>query len=149
MMKLNVIGLFLAVLLQSCGGAPSVATGIVEGKLGTCPDKPNCVSSFNTDPEHFIKPIAVKENTIREAYDLMEKILKAQTRASVLVKTENYLHVVYVSAVFRFEDDVELFFDEKNMKIHLRSASRRGHSDFGVNRKRLESLRFKYMQNEI
>jgi uncharacterized protein (DUF1499 family) len=41
----------------------------------------------------------------------------------------------------RFVDDVEFLFDDTNKKIHVRSASRVGYSDMGVNRKRVEELR--------
>ena len=41
----------------------------------------------------------------------------------------------------RFVDDVELYYDEKAGLIHVRSASRLGRRDFGVNRKRVEALR--------
>lgn len=48
--------------------------------------------------------------------------------------------------VFRFVDDVEFYFPETTSKeiiIHVRSASRIGYSDFGVNRKRIEDIRKK------
>jgi uncharacterized protein (DUF1499 family) len=41
----------------------------------------------------------------------------------------------------RYVDDVEFFYDDKAGVIHVRSASRLGRRDFGVNRKRIEELR--------
>ena len=41
----------------------------------------------------------------------------------------------------RYVDDVEFWFDPVNMVIQVRSASRLGKGDLGVNRARIESLR--------
>jgi uncharacterized protein (DUF1499 family) len=46
-----------------------------------------------------------------------------------------------------FVDDVEFFLDEGANVIHVRSASRLGQSDLGVNRKRVETIRAKF--NEL
>lgn len=48
------------------------------------------------------------------------------------------------SALFRFADDVEFFLDEGTSTIHMRSASRVGYSDFGVNRRRVEEIRTRF-----
>lgn len=68
-------------------------------------------------------------------------ILKKQVRVKIVTDTQKYVHVEFTSFLFRFVDDVEFVFDEENKIIHLRSASRVGISDFGVNRSRLENLR--------
>jgi uncharacterized protein (DUF1499 family) len=49
-------------------------------------------------------------------------------------------HAEFTSALFRFVDDVEFLLDDSTRTIHLRSASRIGNSDLGVNRKRVEVL---------
>ena len=53
----------------------------------------------------------------------------------------DYLHAVFISTVFRFRDDLELRQDAAHSRIQVRSASRIGYSDLGVNRKRVEKLR--------
>jgi uncharacterized protein (DUF1499 family) len=52
-----------------------------------------------------------------------------------------YLHAECQSRLFRFTDDLELRLDAARGVIHVRSASRVGHSDLGANRKRVEALR--------
>lgn len=59
---------------------------------------------------------------------------------------DNYIRAEFVSKIFRFVDDVEFYFPDKKSKellIHVRSASRVGYSDLGVNRKRIEQIRRK------
>jgi uncharacterized protein (DUF1499 family) len=46
----------------------------------------------------------------------------------------------------RYVDDVELYYDEPAGLVHVRSASRLGRRDFGVNRKRVEELRAALMR---
>ena len=58
--------------------------------------------------------------------------------------TGAYLHVEFTSAIFRFVDDVEFLFDAGSGTIHMRSASRAGYSDFGVNRRRMEAIRSQF-----
>jgi uncharacterized protein (DUF1499 family) len=62
-------------------------------------------------------------------------------RAKVVTAEVRYLHVEFTSAVFRFVDDAEFFIDDAQKLIHMRSAARLGYYDFGVNRKRLETIR--------
>jgi uncharacterized protein (DUF1499 family) len=51
-----------------------------------------------------------------------------------------------MTRLMRFVDDAEFYLDEKAGVIHVRSASRLGSSDFGVNRARIESIRAKLAQ---
>jgi uncharacterized protein (DUF1499 family) len=55
--------------------------------------------------------------------------------------TGDYLWATFTSRVFRFVDDLELRMDRDARVVHVRSASRVGYSDLGVNRKRVERLR--------
>ena len=52
---------------------------------------------------------------------------------------ENYLAAEYYSKLFGFVDDVE--FRKASDAVHVRSASRVGHSDMGANKKRISELR--------
>jgi len=63
------------------------------------------------------------------------------SRVRIVTAGETYLHAEFTSAVFRFVDDVEFLLDDAEKVVHVRSASRVGHSDLGVNRKRVEALR--------
>ena len=70
-------------------------------------------------------------------------ILESLPRSQVKAKTDAYIHVVVKSRLLGFVDDVEVLLDEDDKKIHFRSCSRLGHSDLGVNRRRIEAIKAK------
>ena len=69
----------------------------------------------------------------------MKTALASMPRTRLVSEEEGYLKYVVTSAVFRFKDDVE--FEQEGDVVHVRSASRTGYGDLGVNRKRVESIR--------
>ncbi len=130
----------LAVLFIGCTGSRPVRLGVTNGKFIPCPETPNCVCSQDPDQSHSIEPLIYKGSP-KEARTRLLDIIQGMKRAKVVTAQERYLHVEFTSAVFRFVDDVEFFIDDSQKVIHLRSAARLGHYDFGVNRKRLETIR--------
>jgi uncharacterized protein (DUF1499 family) len=77
---------------------------------------------------------------LEEARARLLAILAGKANAKVVTVEPTYVHAEFRSALFRFVDDVELLFDETARRLHFRSASRVGRSDFGVNRKRMEEI---------
>jgi uncharacterized protein (DUF1499 family) len=69
-------------------------------------------------------------------------------RTKIITETPTYLYAEATSKVMRFVDDVEfLFADEAEIsEVHVRSASRKGYRDFGVNRERIEQVRAKLIE---
>jgi uncharacterized protein (DUF1499 family) len=65
-------------------------------------------------------------------------------RVRIVTAEECYLHAEFTSALFRFVDDVEFLLDDGTKTIHVRSASRVGYSDLGVNRRRVEAIRYRF-----
>ena len=108
--------------------------------LTPCPKTPNCVSSLAEDKQHFIEPIAYQGKTAVTQRELLE-ILNSFKRVRVVRLEEDYIHAEFTSSVFRFVDDVEFAFDDVNKIIQVKSASRTGYSDLGVNRRRIEKIR--------
>ena len=127
-------------IVASTGRAASTAAGAKDGRLATCPDKPNCVSSQATEARHVIAPLRY-EAAIAEPMVQLQQVVSAMRRTRVVGATDDYLHVEFTSAVVGFVDDVEFYLDRTAQLIHVRSASRVGHYDFGVNRKRVEAIR--------
>ena len=116
--------------------------GVTQGRLARPKRTPNCVSS-QADPAdagHYITPIPFKGGAV-EAMAAARKAVESRRGSTVIRHEGNYLYAEFRSQLMRFVDDVEFFFDEKAGLIHVRSASRLGRRDFGVNRARLESLR--------
>ncbi len=113
--------------------------GINGGKFHPCPNSPNCVSTQSIDTKHKIDPIKYS-NSLEEAKNKILKIISSLKRTRVITDSENYIHIEFRTAVFKFVDDVEFYFDDSEKIIHFRSAARLGYSDMGVNRKRMENI---------
>jgi len=132
--------LLTPVLLMGCSGTRPVGLGARDGMLLPCPSSPNCVSSQAPDEQHRIAPLAYS-GSVDVAMKRLTAVIRSLPRTSVITDTGAYLHVEFTSALFRFVDDVEFLADDGAEIIHVRSASRLGTSDLGVNRKRIEEIR--------
>lgn len=106
----------------------------------SCPSSPNCVSSLAEDADHRVEALKF-EGSSKDALDKIENIINGMKRASVELKTDNKIHAVFTSLLFKFKDDVYFEVDEDKKIINIKSASRVGYSDFGVNKKRVEEIR--------
>ena len=126
--------------LFSCSGTRPVNLGIKEGRLTLCPSTPNCVSSDAADSAHAIPAFQLVVPPL-EAWRALRALLESLPRIQIITVTDDYVHAECRSAVFGFVDDLELHLRLGQNSIAVRSASRLGHGDFGVNRKRVESLR--------
>jgi uncharacterized protein (DUF1499 family) len=126
-------------LLSALAGRPA-NLGAEGGRLAPCPDKPNCVCTQDADEAHRIEPLRY-EGTAEESMNRLRAMLEAWPRTRVVTAADGYLHAECRSRLFRFIDDVEFLLDREGQVIHFRSASRAGHSDLGVNRRRMEDLR--------
>ncbi len=135
--------LYLVVIMVGCSGERSSLIGVPVDRLRPCPDSPNCVSSQSSDPRHAIAPIRY-EGTAENARELLIKVVSGMKRSRIVISEKLYLHAEFTSAFFRFVDDVEFLLDDVEKLIHVRSASRVGSFDFGVNRKRVEEIRKRF-----
>jgi uncharacterized protein (DUF1499 family) len=130
-------------VLLACSGNNNGASGIDSGKLPPCPDKHNCVSSQSADQRHAIDPLYYNGSKEKAKRDLI-KTIETSKRARVVRLEGDYIHAEFTSAFFRFVDDVDFILDDHNKTIHLRSASRVGYSDMGVNRRRVKEIRARF-----
>jgi uncharacterized protein (DUF1499 family) len=137
-----IIGICASLFLLGCAQNRSRSIGINDGQLSPCPESPNCVSSQSADEKHSIDPLSYGVPDSDPMAKLKE-IISSMKRSRIVAEEDNYLRAEFRSALFRFVDDVEFHLDTDNRVIHVRSASRTGHYDFGVNRKRIELIRSK------
>ena len=126
--------------LFSCAGNRPSNLGINDSKLSPCPDTPNCVSSDSTGSNDSISAIKIDSSKPDLWHSIREAVLELP-RTIIVSETSDYLHAECKSAFFGFVDDLELHLRASENIIAIRSASRLGSSDFGVNRKRVEQLR--------
>ena len=111
--------------------------GVKDGKLAPCPGTPNCVSSQSTDNQSKIDPLPPK--TIAE----VKQVVESMEGTKIITESDNYLYAEFKSKLMGFVDDVEFYLDTNENVIQVRSASRLGKSDLGVNRQRIEAIRAK------
>lgn len=101
-----------------------------------CGDKPNCVSTEDKRKAFNIASFELAPNT---TLDQIEKVALRLPGAKLAAKKQDYLHIECTTRIMRFVDDLELKLQGDTLIV--RSESRVGYSDFGVNRKRAEQLR--------
>lgn len=157
MVKRALLGIALLLLGAAAGLVVHVATatgdtvfswkrpdnlGVKDGRLAPPKSTPNCVSSQAdaADAEHYIAPIPFKGDAA-QAMAAARKAVEGMQGASVIRQDGAYLYAEFRTPIMRFVDDLELFFDEKAGLLHVRSASRLGRRDFGVNRARVDAIR--------
>jgi len=130
------------VLLTGCSvKAPKL--GVEQEYFAVCPSKPNCVNSQADDEAHYIEPLLAQGSSAKIKNDILQ-VLKEFKGAEIVTVGDNYIRAEFTSTLFRFVDDVEFYFPEslpEETKLHVRSASRVGHSDLGANKKRVENIR--------
>lgn len=143
-----VIGLFVIISLYfvalSLSSRKQPDLGMIDGLLRPCPATPNCVCSERQGEGSFIEPLSI---TTAED-DAWRNVKKAIVEIGSVIVTERdgYLHAEFVTPLMRYVDDMELRKDDDKKVIHLRSASRVGHSDLGANRARVEKLRRAFLK---
>lgn len=140
------VGIVMGKSLFSFSGKRPTNLGVKDGKLATCPNTPNCVSSqaAASDTEHKIAPLSYSSSP-SEAMTRLKSVIQGMERTEIITEEENYLYAEFTSALMGYVDDVE-FFLEPAGTIQVRSASRLGQSDLGVNRKRIEAIRAQFTE---
>lgn len=128
----------LFALLSACSGSPPDNLGVREGRLAPCPESPNCVSSQASDDEHRVEPLPLAGSP-SQTQARLTTLLNREPRVRLVEQDKRYLRAEFSSRVMRFVDDVEFLIGEQ--AVEVRSASRLGYADFGVNRQRIEELR--------
>lgn len=111
-----------------------------DNEFTPCPDTPNCVSSREAGTDHYIAPLSYEGST-ETARRRLNEIINGFKRTQIVENRDFYIRATFTSFLFRFVDDVEFLFDDNRKLIHMKSASRSGSYDLGVNRRRCEKIR--------
>jgi uncharacterized protein (DUF1499 family) len=112
--------------------------GVTASRLAACPSSPNCVCSYDSDAEHKIAPIGITKSK-PEAMALLKQVIQSMERTAIITESADYLYAEFTTKLMGYVDDVEFYLDGTN--IQVRSASRLGKSDLGLNRQRIEAIR--------
>ena len=132
----------IAMPLFSCAGTRPTDLGPTDGRLRACPSSPNCVSSDadKSDTTHYVAPLVLTAEP-DAAWRAAEEAVGRIPRTEIVASSPGYLHAECTSALMGYVDDLELHMRPSDGVIAVRSASRIGYGDMGVNRKRVEDLR--------
>ena len=131
--------IFFYMLFMSLSGA-SQADTLPKKLLPPCQEIPNCLSSETIESKHFIQAFKIRGESDK-AWSSLKAALNQQNRVIITHESADNIHAEITSLIFKFVDDVDFCLDKENNAIHVRSASREGHIDFGINHKRIEALR--------
>ncbi len=112
--------------------------GVKDGQLAPLPNKPNCVCSQAASSAQHIEPIQYS-GSAHEAMVRLKALLERKGKVHVVTSSKAYIHAEFRAMIFF--DDVEFYAPPGQQLIHVRSASRLGHSDLGANRRRIEAIR--------
>jgi uncharacterized protein (DUF1499 family) len=120
--------------------------GAARAHFEPCSSAPHCVSSQapETDTRHYIVPFTF-DGAPRGAMAALKRVVGAIPRTRLVTESADYLHYEFTSRVFKFVDDVEFYVDEAAKRVDVRSSSRIGWWDVGVNRRRVEQIRAAFL----
>ncbi|MGP4081670.1 DUF1499 domain-containing protein [Pseudalkalibacillus sp. R45] len=113
--------------------------------LEACPSSLNCVSSQSASEKHNISPISYNSSS-DHAYETILKVLNNMSGTKVVEEAKDYIRAECKSKWLKVVSDLEFLLDESKKIIDVRAASRVGYTDLGVNRKRVEYIRQKFIQ---
>jgi len=144
---LQAVAISLVLGLTACGGQAPASLGVSGEGLIPCPDTPNCVHTGDRHPpgtEPLLLSVDAQGLSPDQLVEALQEAVEALPRARVVhseTSGDLYLHAEARSLVFRFVDDLEIYLGAESGELVVRSASRMGRSDLGVNASRVEELR--------
>lgn len=152
----GLLGLAAAVLVGAqfglLAGSPPADLGVAQGRLQPPSSTPNSVSSqAGLYPEHpqrayaSIDPLPLKHGDPVASVRTLVDVLQATPGLTLVERRPDYVYAQAQTRWLKFVDDLEFWFNPTSGVIELRSASRLGRKDFGVNRQRIEAIRQAYL----
>jgi uncharacterized protein (DUF1499 family) len=94
-----------------------------------------------------IEPLPFKNNNAANSMQVLVSVLKSTPGVTIVDAKPDYIYAHAKTKVLKFIDDMEFWVNPAKGVIDVRSASRLGREDFGVNRARVEAIRAAYMAN--
>ena len=103
----------------------------IDDNLFECKLKTNCI--FQT----------WKVDDSEKKFNELIQIIENTPRLEIIKKEKNYVHAIATSRIMKFIDDIEIKNSTHNNIFQVKSSSRLGIFDLGVNKRRVNTLRFR------
>lgn len=136
------------------GTAPAQGLGVRDGRFAPPSRTPNSVSSqAHLYPDHpqrdyaSIAPLRYSGDGL-QAMARLATVLRTMQGTRIVAEQPDYIRAEIQSRWLRFTDDAQFWLDPAEGVIQLRSASRLGRGDLGINRKNMETIRVRFAQND-
>ena len=130
--------ILISLALLGCSTANSQTAPRPDRTGEACGKRPNCVSTVELRSDFQLAPFELSPQGM-ENWQGIKEIALSLPGASLGQQSNSYIRVECRSRIFRFVDDFEVRI--QGNRLIVRSESRTGYSDFGVNRKRAEQFR--------
>ncbi len=110
-------------------------------------------SQLNELPECIVVTHCVRETwKVKDVEDSFEKVVKAISntpRTKIVEQNDSYIHAEAQTKWRRYTDDLLVKVLPETSEIQVRSESRVGIGDNGVNQKRIDDLSYRLTTNQI
>ena len=93
---------------------------------------------------HCVREELEVEN-ISEPFEEIKQIIENKPRTQIVENDGDYLHAEVTSRIMKYVDDLEVSYIPENNIIVIRSESRVGEGDFGVNKKRVDLIKSNFL----
>jgi len=93
---------------------------------------------------HCVREELIVEN-ISEPFESIKQIIENTPRTKIVENDGDYLHAEVTSKIMKYVDDLEVSYIPENNRIIIRSESRVGEGDFGVNQKRIDLIKNNFL----
>jgi len=147
-LALAVVAVLLAARFGAFAGRVPADLGVRDGKLKAPSRTENSVSSqadlWPDAPQKDyarIAPLPLPGGDAKAAIERVAAVVEDLPGTRIVERRDDYLYAQFTTALMRYVDDVEFWADPAAGVVQVRSASRLGSKDFGVNRARIESIR--------
>ncbi|MFT7409489.1 MAG: hypothetical protein ACI9EX_000060 [Oleispira sp.] len=132
--------LVAVIVLTGCASTFHVPSSGTDFTLDSCTPLPNCVSSTSSIFLYQVDPIQLTHTLDEVTWEKIKSVVVGLEGASVNHFRLGYLDITCFSKVFSFPDYLEILVSEDRKSLDVRSQSLIGLYDFGVNRRRVETL---------
>lgn len=133
-----------ACAMTGCGAPSHFTKPDSPGSFTACSPAPHCVSSqAAAGGFQYVEPFRFDGSAVA-AHRALSQMLRNDKKATVKADDGNFVHATFQTTI-GFVDDVTFLINADKHLIDVKSSSRIGLSDLGVNHRRVDRLRKEFV----